>query len=222
MNNDHSNQNSYGTIARWQDDKGFGFIMNRANGEEIFFHISQYKGSSRPHLGERVIFKIERGSNGKLQAVRVQQESFVLEQQRRRRQYKQQQEAFDSKRKWHSFIALLPILVLLMGYLLGNKPLSLLVWYLVLSVLTFLFYYKDKSAAQNGSWRTPENTLHLLSLAGGWGGAMLAQTWLRHKSQKKEFRFTYWITVGLNLIGLVWLLTSSKGKMLLNYFSNLL
>lgn len=50
MNNDHSNQNSYGTIARWQDDKGFGFIMNRANSEEIFFHISANTKAAAVHM----------------------------------------------------------------------------------------------------------------------------------------------------------------------------
>ncbi|PJI97700.1 uncharacterized membrane protein YsdA (DUF1294 family) [Acidovorax sp. 69] len=63
------------------------------------------------------------------------------------------------------------------------------------NLLTFVVYAIDKSAAQNGQWRTKESHLHLLSLAGGWPGAWFAQQWLRHKSRKVEFRAVYWVTV---------------------------
>lgn len=36
------------------------------------------------------------------------------------------------------------------------------------SLLTYLAYAKDKLAAQKGTWRVPEKTLHLLSLFFGW------------------------------------------------------
>ena len=61
----------------------------------------------------------------------------------------------------------------------------------------------DKAAAQAGRWRTSEATLHLLALAGGWPGALLAQHWLRHKSAKRAFRAVFWVTVVLNVTGLV-------------------
>ena len=67
-------------------------------------------------------------------------------------------------------------------------------------------YAKDKAAAQSGDWRTPESTLHLLSALGGWVGAMVAQTYLRHKSQKPEFRIAYYLTVIINLAGLLFIL----------------
>ena len=71
-------------------------------------------------------------------------------------------------------------------------------WYLFISLLTFVIYAKDKSAAEKGSWRIPENTLHFLALIGGWPGALLAQQVLRHKSKKQPFRVVFWITVLLN------------------------
>jgi uncharacterized membrane protein YsdA (DUF1294 family) len=67
------------------------------------------------------------------------------------------------------------------------------------SLVCFIAYALDKSAAINGRWRTPERTLLLLGLAGGWPGAMLAQRWLRHKSRKTPFRVAFWCTVLLNL-----------------------
>ncbi|MGB2047801.1 MAG: DUF1294 domain-containing protein, partial [Psychrobacter celer] len=67
-------------------------------------------------------------------------------------------------------------------------------------------YAKDKAAAQNGDWRTPESTLHILSALGGWVGALVAQTYLRHKSQKPEFRIVYYLTVIINLAGLLFVI----------------
>jgi len=67
------------------------------------------------------------------------------------------------------------------------------------SLLTFVVYAMDKSAAKNGNWRIKESTLHLLSFLGGWPGALLAQQKLRHKSIKQPFQFIFWLTVFLNV-----------------------
>ncbi|MCS6126551.1 DUF1294 domain-containing protein [Shewanella baltica] len=71
--------------------------------------------------------------------------------------------------------------------------------YLTLSLLTFIAYAIDKSAAKRGKWRTKESTLHLLALMGGWPGALFAQNVLRHKSVKASFRNVFWLTVVANL-----------------------
>lgn len=68
-----------------------------------------------------------------------------------------------------------------------------------LSAVTFMAYGMDKRAARRGTWRTSERTLHLLSLAGGWPGALVAQMLLRHKSRKPAFRLMYWFTVAANV-----------------------
>lgn len=75
--------------------------------------------------------------------------------------------------------------------------------YVGLSLLAFVSYAFDKSAAMAGRWRTPEKHLHLLSLAGGWPGALLAQQILRHKTAKAEFIAVFWVTVGLNVAAFV-------------------
>lgn len=80
--------------------------------------------------------------------------------------------------------------------------------YLALSLLTFLAYGWDKSAARRGKWRTPESTLLLWGLVGGWPGGLLAQRLLRHKSSKQEFLTMFWLTVLLNFAAvgyLAWL-----------------
>lgn len=71
--------------------------------------------------------------------------------------------------------------------------------YLVASMLCFAVYAMDKSAARSRARRTPERTLLLIGLAGGWPGAVLAQQWLRHKSVKTSFRAKFWVTVCVNV-----------------------
>jgi len=82
---------------------------------------------------------------------------------------------------------------------------GLLVWYIAASVITFVAYALDKRAARRGMWRTPEGTLHVLSLVGGWPGALVAQRVLHHKSRKGSFQALFWATVGLNCVVFAWL-----------------
>jgi uncharacterized membrane protein YsdA (DUF1294 family) len=63
----------------------------------------------------------------------------------------------------------------------------------------------DKAAARTGRRRTPESTLLLMGLAGGWPGAVLAQQWLRHKNAKTAFQWRFWLTAGANGVLCVWL-----------------
>jgi len=95
-------------------------------------------------------------------------------------------------------------------------------WYVVLGIITYGMYAKDKAAAQSGDWRTPEFTLHVLSALGGWVGALLAQTYLRHKSQKPEFRVTYYLTVVVNMTGLLFLLAGGGLETVTDLLSELL
>ncbi|GAB4290608.1 MAG: hypothetical protein Kow0096_04210 [Thiohalomonadaceae bacterium] len=68
-------------------------------------------------------------------------------------------------------------------------------------------YARDKAAARRQARRTPEKTLHLLALLGGWPGAWCAQQWLRHKAHKQPFRALFWITVLLNPAATAYLLS---------------
>ena len=72
--------------------------------------------------------------------------------------------------------------------------------YLVASALAFLAYGIDKAAAQTGAWRIPESFLHLLGLAGGWQGALLARHLFRHKTRKTSFRIGFWLAAALNVV----------------------
>jgi len=82
-----------------------------------------------------------------------------------------------------------------------EAPIWLALIYVGVSLVTYLAYSSDKTAARRGRWRIAEGTLHALSLAGGWPGALIAQQFLRHKSAKTEFRAVFWCTVVMNVIG---------------------
>ena len=76
----------------------------------------------------------------------------------------------------------------------------LLIYYLIASIVTLIAYAIDKSAAIQGRRRISEKTLQLMALFGGWPGALLAQQWLRHKTQKQSFRLVFWMMVLVNVL----------------------
>ena len=84
----------------------------------------------------------------------------------------------------------------------GRLETSWLVLYYGASIITYGVYARDKTAAQNASRRVPESTLHLMSLVGGWPGALIAQVLLRHKTRKTSFLIGYWLTVIVNCVAL--------------------
>ncbi|WP_281212382.1 DUF1294 domain-containing protein [Shewanella insulae] len=110
------------------------------------------------------------------------------------------------------------IIALFIGLLLASQlqrlPIAFFVYYIVMSLITFICYAIDKRAAQQDSWRISESRLHWLSLLGGWPGAMLGQQHLRHKSSKRSFRVILWLTVFIN-VSLLGALMSPQGQALL-------
>ncbi len=187
-----------GIVKTWNDDRGFGFIQPNQGGQDIFVHIKSFpSGTGRPAPDLRVSFEVETSSDGKKRAKNVQ---FA-------RTAKPVAAKFSkTSTKWGlgSLIALglfaiaLPIVILVRGL----SP-YLGIAYLVMSVVCGLAYMLDKSAAQNGQWRTSEATLLTLGLLGGWPGAIVAQQTLRHKSSKMSFRVMFWITVLVNVGGFI-------------------
>jgi len=78
-------------------------------------------------------------------------------------------------------------------------PLFIIIAYVFMSIITYFVYSSDKSKAITEKYRVPENTLHILSLLGGWIGALIAQQRFRHKTKKTSFKIVFWITVLLNV-----------------------
>lgn len=190
----------HGTIQSWNDARGFGFIAPRQGGPEVFVHIEAFAGQrARPRPGQAVSFAVEDGPRGKKRATKV----ALVHPPRKAASTKPP----ETPARWSVASLALPLLlaVLVAASLLGHPPRGVLWTYPVLSALTFVAYARDKSAARQGRWRTPEPTLHLLALLGGWPGALVAQQVLRHKSSKAGFRAVFRGTVALNLVACIFL-----------------
>jgi uncharacterized membrane protein YsdA (DUF1294 family) len=107
---------------------------------------------------------------------------------------------------------------LLGSALLGYRGVSMvpLVAYGVVSVIAFLLYWRDKRQAREDGWRTPENILHAVELAGGWPGALIAQQVFRHKTRKVSYQVAFWLIVLLHEV--FWIDQLFLGGTLLSIF----
>ncbi|HCA94497.1 MAG TPA: hypothetical protein DEP38_07470 [Cyanobacteria bacterium UBA9226] len=56
--------------------------------------------------------------------------------------------------------------------------------------------------------RTPEKTLHLWELMGGFPGAALAQQFYRHKSKKKSYQIEFAIAIAIHVFVVFYLIFS--------------
>lgn len=187
---------SKGKVTYWDDEKGFGFIEPLEGGNKVFLHITAlHHPLSRPELGQVVTYTPGTDSDGRPRASQVTLPGERLFKRRKRQQ------------SVAVILAPLFLLAVLYAVLSGTLPPAVLGFYLLVCLITFISYALDKAAAQKGLWRTRESTLHLMALVGGWPGALLAQQFLRHKSQKHAFLWTFWFTVSVNLMGFAWLLT---------------
>jgi uncharacterized membrane protein YsdA (DUF1294 family)/cold shock CspA family protein len=198
-----------GRLINWNDDKGFGFVEPNGGGDRAFVHIKAFKPHARrPVNGEIIIYELVRESNNRFKATNIK---FL----RDAKSSSNQSKAKGGSNFGVAFIILFCI-GLSVSIVVGKLSLIIAGFYFVMSLITFIAYAIDKSAAQNGRWRIKESTLHVFSTIGGWPGAYFAQKKLRHKSSKEEFKSCYWVTVFLNLGALFWLHTE-KGVNFLNH-----
>lgn len=182
-----------GRITKWNDEKGFGFITPSSGGNQVFVHIKALpRGVKRPQVGTEVTYETVNDGQGRTRAESV---SFIGGQLSLGPAVK----AFIASSLFLVFVATIA------AY--DRLPFAVLWLYLGMSVLSICLYALDKSAAKKGGQRTPENTLHTLSLFGGWPGAMYAQQLLRHKSSKTSFRVVFWLTMIINVTALIYLLS---------------
>lgn len=187
-----------GTLINWNDERGFGFIEPEGGGQQLFAHIKDFPaGSGRPADGQTLTFTVETGANGKKRAKAIQYPVRARRAPPRR---------VEAPARWTpARLAVLPAFAAVYVYVVITWGFSLLVLlgYVGLSLVAFLAYGFDKSAAVAGRWRTAEQSLHMLSLVGGWPGALVAQQLLRHKTAKPAFVAVFWLTVVANVAAFV-------------------
>lgn len=62
----------HGTLKKWNDERGFGFIESPQDAEEIFVHISAFPVDGvRPRAGEIVSFERRKDSEGRVRAENI-------------------------------------------------------------------------------------------------------------------------------------------------------
>jgi uncharacterized membrane protein YsdA (DUF1294 family)/cold shock CspA family protein len=199
-----------GKITSWKDDQGFGFITPNGGSDPVFVHIKAFSNTRRRPVGNEIV-TYELRADGK-RGPRAANVAFVG---------KRGEDPKSSGAGWGSMaFAGLFLVVVLGAVLAGDLPPAVLALYAGASVLAYFAYARDKSAARENRWRTEENTLHVLALAGGWPGALLAQRVLRHKSKKKSFQLMFWITVVTNCGGLLICLSPTASHAVLSILIN--
>lgn len=198
-----------GKISNWNDDRGFGFVEPNGGGERAFVHIKAFKPQSRrPVNGEVIIYEIVRDNNNRYKAENIQFARDISKSKNRSK--------VKGQRDFGGVFTITFFIGLLVSVFSGKLPFVIVGVYITMSLIALTAYAIDKSAAQNDRWRTSESTLHLISLIGGWPGAYIGQKKLRHKSSKKAFINVYWVTVLLNLAGLLWLHTEQGANFINN------
>ncbi|TWI57378.1 uncharacterized membrane protein YsdA (DUF1294 family) [Pseudomonas duriflava] len=203
-----------GTLRHWNDQKGFGFIRPDRGGEEVFAHISVVRDDRRPVAGDKVLYVATPDGTGRLRAEHVRlAASLTLDQPSIRQRpgvakaTSRTAQAPCPRRQAHEGVHALLLKLVVLGALCvlplwgslyalsarhGLLPLAL---YFSVSLVAFLFYWHDKQSAQKEQRRIPENTLHLIELAGGWPGGLIAQQVFRHKTRKVSYQAVFWIIV---------------------------
>ena len=190
-----------GKITTWKDNQGFGFITPNGGGKDAFIHVKSIANSRKRPIGnEFVSYQVSTDAKGRLNATEV---DYVGD-------FKEKSVTI-GKSAYPVWFTLIFLTLICLAVFLETLPLFVMVIYSINSLLTFILYWSDKRAAENGTQRTPENTLQLLSLVGGWPGGLFAQRIFRHKSTKKSFQFVYWLTVFFN-ITILFLITSPSGQ----------
>lgn len=201
-----------GKITEWRDEQGFGFITQNGDGQRLFLHIKSFSSRRRrPVLNDSVTYTHAVDRKGRMQAEHVEFSGEAV---------KKRVSARRETARPLYFAAVFSILIVSLSVL-GLLHWKIAILYAVLNVVTWFLYMFDKEAARKAGQRRPENTLHLLSLMGGWPGALLAQRMFRHKSSKQSFQEVYWVTVFLHCGLVIWLFTP-YGKPVLDWLNHML
>ncbi|MCV2357913.1 cold shock and DUF1294 domain-containing protein [Paucibacter sp. TC2R-5] len=185
-----------GQLTQWDDAKGYGFISPASGEAKLFVHIKDFGlRAERPLAGAALTYELGQDAQGKRRAVKVRVSKVAV--------------SVRPARKSLSSLYLIPAFAAfyLTCHLLWPLPAGLWGAYMAMSLATFIVYAGDKRAAFKMQARVPERTLHVLALACGWPGALLAQQLLRHKSAKPAFLRRFWLTVGINVLCFVLLAT---------------
>lgn len=187
-----------GVVEKWNDDKGFGFILSQDFGK-VFFHISNVHGNRRPVVGDSVFFILGYDEQKRPLAGHVRHAELALDTLDRERSKPVRDRSGEVIKigvfDWLFFIGLMVLPILGTFELYRNDVLWVIPTYFIFSVIAYWVYRHDKNNAMANERRISENTLHLLEFVGGWVGAYWAQKVFRHKTKKWSYQFIYWLII---------------------------
>ncbi len=172
-----------GRLVDWNDARGFGFIEDDGVDGRVFVHVKDFRSSQRPSIGAEIAYTLVAGRDGRPAAGNariVGGRSPASNRGAERRNAPMRVTVRVTG-------ALVLATTVIAATVSGNAPPWLPLVYLAGGIVSFVTYWLDKRAAAEGRWRTMEETLHLLDLAFGIAGGLLAQGALRHKISKQAF-----------------------------------
>jgi uncharacterized membrane protein YsdA (DUF1294 family)/cold shock CspA family protein len=206
-----------GKIIKWNDERGFGFILPNDSKENIFVHIKSFSDKSlRPTEGEHVTYTQQKNNDGRYSAIRVSRATDNIIRNRANgnrnkninpiRKRNNSNNTQSEIKSAHSIPLLYTLIILsFIAFLFhftieGQIPPFIIGIYLIVGIMTYFIYSEDKDMAINNERRTSEQRLLALSFLGGWIGALIAQHKFRHKTKKISFQKSFWTTVFFNIM----------------------
>jgi uncharacterized membrane protein YsdA (DUF1294 family)/cold shock CspA family protein len=185
-----------GKIIKWHDDKGYGFVRATSDSKDAFLHISDIRRlNKKPEINELVSYELIKDDRGRFRATNIA--------------YQTNSTTIRSIEKPASLNSVFLVFIFMFfsfvieRTLRGFLPVTFTLILFGANLMLFLYYYQDKTSAIKKAWRTPESTLHWLSLIGGWPSAYVAQKLFNHKHKKQSFVVTYRLTALINCIAVM-------------------
>jgi uncharacterized membrane protein YsdA (DUF1294 family)/cold shock CspA family protein len=194
-----------GRLIKWDDAKGYGFIAPADGGDAVFAHISAFVASrARPAVGDKVRYSVRQEKGKGLRAEGVHLPLLLQD-----------------RIEGAVLVAMITATLFFSAVLWLSREYVfsyfLVVALVALSVITLLLYGWDKRSAVKDKQRVREDTLHLLALAGGWPGALIARPLFRHKTRKQPFATLFGATVVCSVACLLFFLLSEQAVTLRNW-----
>ena len=204
-----------GLLSKWNDDKGFGFILPNDSKKTIFVHIKSFTDRNvRPVENQKVTYTLEKNDKG-YAAINVSRTTDNPIRSKTNIHRKLVQKHTTKKQILTKEISTSNVSLISMFFIGGfvffilhfsiieNKlPPITIMSYLLISILTYFMYQIDKNKAINNEYRISEKSLLILSLLGGWAGAPIAQQKFRHKNKKISFQIFFWLAIFVNIMWL--------------------